>query len=153
MFRSVSNYNHPPGCVTRPKKWFWSSISLTFYTHKRICEHVTWKRHWVIGDNFFLHGCVTFQNKTWWHMNFLAHTTNTTIVCSWNMNVCAVCSQSMLYQYFSSSKSWPSRLLQCLTVLLPSFGCICDLVERFHDDFELMTLLLLKLLEFILNLS
>ena len=29
-------------------------------THKSICEHVTWKRRWVIGDHILRHGCVTF---------------------------------------------------------------------------------------------
>ena len=29
-------------------------------THKSICEHVTWKRRWVIGDTILLHGCFTF---------------------------------------------------------------------------------------------
>ena len=73
-------------------------------THKSICEHVAWKHRWVIGDTILLHGCFTFftplraqgcrnslaseelfamshaaiyeQDKTWWHMNFRAHTTN-----------------------------------------------------------------------------
>ena len=29
-------------------------------THKSICEHVTWKHRWVIGDTILIHGCFTF---------------------------------------------------------------------------------------------
>ncbi len=52
----------------------------------------------------------------------LRHTLRTCVCVKHDCSV-VVC-QSMLYQHSSSSKSWPSRLLQCRTSLLPSFGCI-----------------------------
>ena len=155
MFRRASIYSHPAGYVSRPNKRFWWSISLTFlWTHTRAYVNM-W--HDNITESLETPSCFmdvlhcSLQRK--WDDNFAHCDTHYGLVCVWNMNVCAVCSQSMLYQHLSSSKSWSSSLLQCLTVLLSSFGCICDLVERFHDAFELMTLLFLKLLEFILNLS
>ena len=127
-------------------------IYVSTYVKLQSPSWVTWKRLWVIGDSISIHGCVTFftplreegccnsitseelftrthveiyeQNKTWWHINFRAHTTNTVkypdrtvfscslqckwdgsfthcdthygLVCMWNMNICVVCSQSAL---------------------------------------------------------
>jgi hypothetical protein len=66
MCRCVSSCSHTTGCVTRPKQTI-LIVDLTDFlvdTHKIICEHLTWKSLWVIGDITFLRECFTFFTCT-----------------------------------------------------------------------------------------
>jgi hypothetical protein len=103
MCRCVSSCSHTTGCVTRPNKRFWSSISQTFLsTHTRSYVNIWHEKvsgsletslffvnvlhsshaqgclHSFDSDQLFAmsHAKIYEQNKTRWHMNFRTHTTN-----------------------------------------------------------------------------
>jgi hypothetical protein len=104
-------------------------------SHHYVCKYVTTR---TFPRNFLLCLMQKYMNKTR-HVTYVfscslqrkrdvsfAHcNTHYGHVCVWNMNICAVGCQSMLYQYLSSSKSCPVRLLQCHTTLLSSFERCC----------------------------